>query len=365
MAPGAAEKLYMEESGATALNSRLFKHEKDRVKEAQIIAKDEVKVRTCFSPILKSIDFNNPVIMYTGFSNSRSHIIVLCGYAEIYGKLWLCVADPEEDVSRFKTGIHTLCELKDLEKIDENNCKFNVIRLVKGDFFTARASLRLVRASRFFDPHFKSPNDRLYMDDTSNGGRQYGYYIYSHYKRDVPPEIIESSRKEFVIAPLQNIDFPTSFMRSYYQNESGSGGFYAAGLHQNIHSGIHLSPAPSNQDGAVRAVLPGYIVAIRFTVFDAADKEKSTGGDNRVARLFLGNRPMGFVLIRHVIRKKNEKGEIDGEPFPLYSLYMHLESPQWDSDNDFYHSKVPWFKRLMTISMAVLWMSILRVRSLD
>jgi len=52
------------------------------------------------------------------------------------------------------------------------------------------------------------------------------------------------------------------------------------------------------------------------------------------------------VLIRHVIRKKNDKGEADGEPFPLYSLYMHLDAPKWDSENDYYKSNVPWFKKI-------------------
>jgi Peptidase_C39 like family len=347
VAPGSAEDEYVKECEKLSGHAQLFVHKANRVKEAQIIAKDEEKIRACFSPILKSIDCNNPVIMYTGFSNNRSHIIVLCGYAEINGKLWICIADPEEDVTvRFKTGIHTLCELNNLHKIDESDGKYNVVRLIMGKFEKARASLRLVRASRFFDPHFKSPTERLYMDDTSNEGRKYGYYIYSHFKREVPPEIIESSRKNFVIAPFQSKDSLTNFLQSYFQNESGACGFYAAGLHQNIHGGIHISSEPPNQDGAVRASLAGYLVAVRFTTFNASDKAKSTGGDNDVARQFLGNRPMGFVLIRHMLQKKNEKAETDGEPFPLYSLYMHLDSPLWSSDNDFYKVNVPWFKKI-------------------
>jgi hypothetical protein len=215
-----------------------------------------------------------------------------------------------------------------------------------GNFSKAQASMRLVRAARFFDPHFKSPTERLYMDDTSNGGRQYGYYIYSHFKREVPPEIIESSRKNFVVAPFQNEDSLTNFLRSYFQNESGAGGFYAAGLNQNIHGGIHTGAESANTNGAVRAALPGYIVAVRFTQINAADESKSTGGDNNVARQFLGHRPTGFVLIRHMLQKKNEKGDADGEPFPVYSLYMHLESPEWSSDKDFYKHSVPWFKKI-------------------
>ncbi len=331
---------YEKETDAEAGVKKLFPKCEDRVRKAQRIAKNENLLREHFKPILKSIKSNNPVLMYSGFSKGPCHIIVLCGYVEINGKLWLCVADPEADVnSRFKKGnypeaVFKNCELTEIENIDDAHKKYNLIILMKGDWGKTLATMRLIRASRFFEPHRKDPKNRLYMDDVGNEGRNFGEFIYSYFDRKVPSEIIESSSSSEVCFPYGKKNENESPVKYFFKNESGKGGFYPVGLNKNIHAGIHLEPG-KDEPAPVRCAAPGYIVAARFVSDDKA-------GNNAVVRKFIGDRDLGFVVVRHewYVSDKNDE---EKKPNPFYSLYMHLAAPDWENKEDVYAKEVKWF----------------------
>lgn len=154
--------------------------------------------------------------------------------------------------------------------------------------------------------------------------------------------------------PFETPDKPGSPVHYLYRNESQRGGYFPVGVHQNIHSGIHLSPNPKDAEAGlhpVRCIGAGTIVALRLpggvppalagVAVDAAQAEK-----NELAREISGN-SNALVLVRHDIEEILEDAASKQAPraFTLYSLYMHLAHPRWDAPEAPY-AKVPWLNAL-------------------
>jgi hypothetical protein len=143
-------------------------------------------------------------------------------------------------------------------------------------------------------------------------------------------------------------------------------GFYALGLLQNVHGGIHLQPRRSAERN-VRVMTDGYIVAARLIA-------EGAGGFSKTAREFVAGQDLGFVVVRHEFvplrpgdKKKAEKrpggqkekpdekaGKPEDDRFKdadiIYSLYMHLAPPGWGAlDADRYAREVPWFQKLLRL----------------
>ena len=191
------------------------------------------------------------------------------------------------------------------------------------------------------------------------------YHDYMHFEYLQPSPQAQSG----FVFPSSHVVFPfgepgkhESPIKYFFLNEHhGRGGYFPLGLYQNLHSGIHLNPllsadtdavedsdlpddsaqlensesdlAPAGAAAvpttakstltAIRAALPGYIVAARLV--DPALYE-----DNEILRKNLEGQPLGFVLVRHELKPKSDATE----HWPLYSLYMHLSSPKWDAATD-------------------------------
>jgi N-acetyl-anhydromuramyl-L-alanine amidase AmpD len=109
----------------------------------------------------------------------------------------------------------------------------------------------------------------------------------------------------------------------YYNNESGLGGYYPMGLHQNWHGGVHLH-APEGAE--VLAMMDGYVVAVHF-----AQEATSLGSNN-------------FVLLRHdfELPGMSSQGTPTRKELKLYSLYMHLDPMDMEPDR----GSPPWLKTL-------------------
>ena len=199
-------------------------------------------------------------------------------------------------------------------------------------------------------------------------------------------EIPNGSRVAGAAMPSSHVDFPfgdpgkhESPTKYFFLNEHhGRGGYFPLGLYQNLHGGIHLNPIlkaesgdvddsdlPENiadndtqtDDGAaeaqpapakttltpVHAALPGYIVAARLVDSDLY-------ADNEVLRKNLEGQPLGFVLVRHELKKPEKDAK---DTWPLYSLYMHLASPKWDAESaddkktDKQFEAAPWLEKFL------------------
>jgi hypothetical protein len=240
---------------------------------------------------------------------------------------------------------------KDVKNIDSTD---QMIIIDKGDWTNTLGSLYLLRASVLFEKQVFT--NKLWMDAHDQSG---GYHYRS--KADTPAfkETVEvkgfqtkfSSIFSMPFSTLGSIDSPLKY---YYNNEcatSGIGGYYAMGLQRNLHGGIHLFPEQftkavqkdtegeeykeSSDSTAVRCMAPGYIVAARFP-----EKNNNAFSMELISEI---NNWAGFVLIRHVIKDPAEK---DGAEHHLYSLYMHLASPDYtDIYKDQYYGNVPWIRQ--------------------
>ena len=153
-------------------------------------------------------------------------------------------------------------------------------------------------------------------------------------------DVLDAPVIYFPVSTLQIVEPPLKYFKS---NESGPGGFYPAGLSQNLHGGIHLSPDSSNSKKLVRCCLPGYIIAARFL-------NDSNGGCNSLVKKFTGGLPLGFVLVKHQINVlTNGSPAPDAEPLNLYSLYMHLDSPDLNASDDLYAKEVKWYRSILSL----------------
>jgi len=170
-----------------------------------------------------------------------------------------------------------------------------------------------------------------------------------------------------VVFPLGSEDKRESPTKYFHINESGAGGFYPLGACQDLHGGVHLypsppappvsAPAPAASPTAeapaaaaapppamptVRATLPGYIVAARLVRMDCKDLDKALYSENQLLQDCLQHQPLGFVLIRHELIDTADPGK----SAPFYSLYMHLDAPDWDRADGRFEA-APWLEKLL------------------
>ena len=177
--------------------------------------------------------------------------------------------------------------------------------------------------------------------------RKYGYdwggFYYSKKLNRLIPDAMhfeymlkKIAGRSFVYFPLQK-RYSATPPAYYHMNESNLGGYYPLSLNRGLHGGIHL-PHTSKSYTQVRCCLPGYIVAARLST--------TSIGNNGLLREFNAGNPLGFVLIRHELLRIKDGNVDDKEPMVIYSLYMHLSEPDWDSPGE-YSDKVAWLKRFL------------------
>lgn len=165
--------------------------------------------------------------------------------------------------------------------------------------------------------------------------RSYGFDWGGYFKDPMHFEYLKKDppRSSSAYYPSQQSNNPEPPAVYYEANEKQKGGYYPLSMFRGLHAGVHL-PIKQPYPAPVKNSLPGYIVAARMV----------SSLNNDFTKNFIGDRPLGFVLIRHEFnRVKN--GEIDADdPIILYSLYMHLSAPNWNNPGDF-EAKIPWLKR--------------------
>jgi len=224
-------------------------------------------------------------------------------------------------------------------------------------------------------------------------------YMHFQWGRKEPPATGFALPSAHVVFPFGQPGKHESPTKYFFLNEHhGRGGYFPLGLYQNLHAGIHLNPLPAEdtapedsdlpedaaeleeeleKDGAteapatdaragllaVRAAVPGYIVAARLP-------DPKLYADNEVLRKNLEGQPLGFVLVRHELKpvkkpaKKGdgkepvqeagqEAGQEPTERWPFYSLYMHLVAPHWGEDSEAERKRdeqleaAPWLERFL------------------
>jgi hypothetical protein len=252
----------------------------------------------------KSLQANNPVVFYSGLSKAiikdgklkpPIHIILITGYFIFKKELWLLLADPETDMTgRWKQEQPILnhCKIEDLRN-SQTEGKDTILLFDENWTFwpNARGTLRLFKASRFFELHPKSgdffqiPGKRLLMDYYDSPG---GVYFYSLTKKqtstgmDVPSELILSSSSitaTFPLASKISFESPLKYYHSNEMNLQAVGGYYGLGLNRNVHGGIHLCPDEKKRT-AVRCTAAGYVVAARLPAKDTdADSNGNEFGE--------------------------------------------------------------------------------------
>jgi hypothetical protein len=321
--------------------------QKTRIKQGEeIIAGGEKKVQSSLDPLVKSLQKNNPILIYTGISDSDQHVIVINGVFYLRDQsnqetMWFMICDP----APAKTSAFNVC--KDPAKISNEH---EMIVIDRGGWDETLGALYLLRANVFFKK--KADSSVLWMDSETHGGRHYRSDADTPaFKETVEVKGFQTKFSSIFSMPFSTIGSVDSPIKYYYNNEcatSGIGGYYAMGLQRNLHGGIHLFPdqftkavqkdgegdsfKESSDSTAVRCMAPGYIVAARFP-----EKNNSAFSMELISEI---NNWAGFVLIRHVIKDAAEK---DGAERNLYSLYMHLASPDYTNIyKDQYYGNVPW-----------------------
>lgn len=166
-------------------------------------------------------------------------------------------------------------------------------------------------------------------------GGYYHDYMHFEYERsrilgiadESPPQVLYP----FSSAPQRR----ESPLKYYFLNEAGTGGYFPLGKQQNLHGGVHLEPDSQAPRVPVTAAMPGYIVAARLMT-------PGREGNHPFLLQATEGRPLGFVLVRHELSEL-QNGQPADKTYPLYSLYMHLESPQWGgAPSDQALEKAPW-----------------------
>ncbi|EYF02881.1 hypothetical protein [Chondromyces apiculatus] len=354
------------------------KEQRDRYKKAEEIAESKPRVERAFKPMLDVLRGNNPVVFFSGFSTSDKqrdsaiHIILLTGYAYLPDTsgaedLWLMVANPATfgnlvriDASGIPPLLVAPSESNDLAALERLGPQHNLIRLDHGDWTNARAALGLIRARRLFQPNERSiMRYDLLMDYWAEGttetwGRG-GLFYYRDTPIEAPPEAVETSLRDMPVTfPFDGAGDAPSPVRYLFLNEKQpGGGYYPLGLHQNLHSGVHLRPLnPPGPLAPVRCLAPGYVVATRLSealpagFVNAGDNE---GAEKRALVQEIAQGSNAFVLVRHVLDEipdENHSGV--SKTFTFYTLYMHLASPDWSQDEiAAEYAKVPWLNALV------------------
>lgn len=321
---------------------------RNRAEEGRKIAADEERLRRLFQVVIQSVEMNNPVFIYSGFTRGKNHLIVLAGYALIRGEggeeLWLAVADPA--TQGWIPAQYVLDLSGGKGNLDQDlRSEHRVVRLVEGNWTYGRGTFSLVKASLFFTPKIDIKPDftatyngepPLVLDDIGNP-RPGGQIFYSHTETPVPEDAVLTKAPlcTFPLSIPQISSCPIPAMHLQEARPARAGGFYPLGLFDNLHGGVHFPTAGAEGavDGLVpvRAIAPGRIVAARLhngappeLRDDRADPESLQQRD-AWARAVAGNSP-NFVLIRHELLPS---GDDEAEPVVFYCLYMHLAEPAW------------------------------------
>ncbi len=347
---------------------------------------DEAGVQKLFEIVVRSIELNNPVFMYSGLTKGCNHLILLCGFALISNgsgeDLWIAVADPatEEWIASFpgadgKDVQNALDLTKDGSSLDGLSATHNIISLVKGDWNARRATLSLVRASFFLRgkgvfPGFtkwKGGEDfqkyaaanALVMDDVGNphpGGAIFYSHDAVHQKTPDDAVVVREPRCVF---PVDVAGIPSASIPALFRAEDRPperGGAYPLGTFDNLHGGIHY---PTHGAGgafvSLCAMAPGTVVAARIhhaipsILVDKplpSAEQKKLLEKQALAHELSANSP-DFVLVRHEMEipsdvKDSKEARKDNELVVFYCLYMHLMTPQWAAGADEADGTTPW-----------------------
>ncbi|MCP3142900.1 hypothetical protein [Pyxidicoccus xibeiensis] len=337
--------------------------------EAALLASTPALIPAKLSLMLEALNANNPVIFYSGFSMREAapiHLIVVCGYAWIADDtgrhLWLVVADPSTNNDKVhqpgrKPNIYTALNPgggTDEEAFLQGKLRgeHDIIRIIRGDWHTAQASLVFIRARKLFEANTHSVvKDDLYMDYWDGDEKKGGTFIYSLKPTTVPDGFLFSNVAKAVGFPMDTHRERLRPANCYVCSEQAGVGLFPLGSQRNLHSGVHLelasfkpaqaaadaSPAPNRQ---VRCLAPGYVVAVRLAnaLPEPGLKDAAKAGleKNELSREFAGNHN-SFILVRHDVEERprkapGEEGSQGGQQlrrFTFYSLYMHLAPPDW------------------------------------
>jgi len=341
---------------------------------------DEEGVQKLFEVVVRSIEKNNPVFMYSGLTNGCNHLILLCGFVFIAEgndeHLWIAVADPatESWIASFpgpdgKEVENTLDLTKKGATLEGLSPSHNLINLVTGEWNERRATLSLVRASFFvrgkgeFGAFTKAKDSEefkkyaaanaLVMDDVGNphpGGAIFSSVDTVHLKT---PDDAVVAREPRCVFPLEIEGISSCPIPALFRQEDRdveAGGAYPLGAYDNLHGGVHFPTPAGGGDGVpVYAMAPGTIVAARVLLSKAetAGEEKDRLKRAALARELAGNSP-DFVLVRHEMEIASDaKGP--KETFVFHCLYMHLAAPKWSAGDvgDSAWARVPWLSALL------------------
>jgi hypothetical protein len=353
---------------------------------------DEEGVQNLFEVVVRSIERNNPVFMYSGLTKGCNHLILLCGFAFIAEgageNLWIAVADPatEDWIASYPLDGKEIENALDLTKagasLDSLQATHNIIFLVKGDWNARRATLTLVRASFFLRKKgefagfakFKGGDDfkkyadahALVMDDVGNphpGGAIFYSHDLVHQKTPDDAVLVREPRCVFPIDVAGIPAFPIPALHRVESRPPEHGGAYPLGTFENLHGGVHY-PTRSAATAArvpIRAIAPGTIVAARVHNAVPADllDSKPTAKDADelarkadFARELSANSP-DFVLVRHELEipsdpKDSKEAKGAKKSLVFHCLYMHLQPPDWgDEVGSSPWAGVPWLAALM------------------
>ncbi|MBN1962297.1 MAG: hypothetical protein JW841_15285 [Deltaproteobacteria bacterium] len=330
-----------------------------RLSAAQSILSSFKGQTDAFAPIISALEDNNPIVLYTGLSNSYGgHIIAIAGYCvmrDIDGtqKLWFLIADPSRPKMYKGPRLTPLHEnpdkaLKILGQLDEQ--KHFVIPIINGDWTFGKGYLYLMRVKGLFMRNTNQPNEQaIWLDDLCNnyiGGK----VIIRHIKTpDTAGLVLSKGVRGGLSFPFQqDISVLDSVAAGYYKVEAANTGFYPLGINRALHGGVHWPVPEKSKDedkkaskeeskaaAFVHSMAPGYIVAARISKSPAKSETKK----------FLQH-DTGFVLVRHDIIKFDAKNQKDvGERLPFYSLYMHMMPTDWPNTLSDVYKDVPWLQQ--------------------
>ncbi len=340
--------------------------EPNRLARAAEIASSPVHIASRLETILQALTSNNPVIIYSGFSMTRSapiHLLLIVGYAYVMDDtgrhLWLVVADPATQQNKIASGMFsppTPGAPTDVAGLKSLSGKHDMIRIIAGDWDNARASLLMIRARKLFeDNKISTVRGDLYMD-YCEADRKGGTFQYSHRWTPVPPELLYTNVMRSVAFPFDDKRARFRPSNCYLHTESARAGLFPIGSQRNLHSGVHLESSKFAPVGkAVRAFAPGYVVAVRMVkalptppdAKDAKKDEENPGIQSNTLAQELAGSHNSFILVRHDVEEfipKKSAGGPEPKRFCFYSLYMHMVPPDWNDVTTY--QDVSWLKTL-------------------
>lgn len=280
------------------------------------------KLLEILNPLLDTLDRNNPVVAFTGLSNSRTcaiHIVVVSGYQNMDdGSLWLLIDDPatmrSSKVAHLGDG-NVIVEGTDPE-------------LREGSWASIGGRYWL-RADELFksNDHSNSATD-LWCDHASRSGFACYYEetletADSEWSHEVP----WGATMRFPVDVGGGLVVTEQSVNGYYQHTEVAHrhGYYPVGENTVWHGGLHLHVRPGTR---VCAVADGEVVAARLGETDATSK----GAYGSYSFILCRHQASGNVLNKVAGEGKTPFGESDQKPW--YSLYVHLGQLELDANSE-------------------------------